>query len=631
MRGSAAFRASVAPGGALAGPWVKNELWRRARAVPSLDLQFADRKSLVDATTGANLVTFTRASSGTYVDSQGVIKTATTNLLTYSEQFDNAAWSVARCTISANTTTSPDGATTADTIVEDTTSNSHPVYRTVAGLANATAYTASVYIKASARSKARIALANTAFAANVYVDFDLTAVTATASNATGTIVAVGNGWYRCTATATTVAAASGDIYIQPLNAAGAASYLGTGVNALFIWGAQLEQSSTVGEYIPTTSTINSAPRFDHNPTTGESLGLLVEEQRTNSIRNNTMVGAVAGTPGTLPTNWVQSNNTGLAANVIGTGTENGINYIDLRINGTTTGTGQTNILFETNTGIAALTGQTWTFAPYIKVQAGSTANFTNIRLVIQENTSAGNGVAAGSLEMTIPNTPLGSYRPAFTRTLSGGATVAAILPYIQCNINTGLAIDITLRIGLPQLEQGAFATSVIPTTTATVTRSADVASISGSNFSSWYRQDEGTFAQEFAKSYAGNFSGYPHTGSASDGTTNNSIRLGYGTIGSQAVVPDVLVSGINQINYVQGVLSGVSFAKSALAVASNNIQFAFNGVAAAADTSCSLPTVNQFIFGRDGIAGGNPWTGYIKRLTYWPTRLPNSTLQSITT
>jgi hypothetical protein len=58
---------------------------------------------------------------------------------------------------------------------------------------------------------------------------------------------------------------------------------GDGTSGIYIWGAQLEQSTTVGEYIPTTSTINSAPRFDHNPTTGESLGLLVEEQRTNML------------------------------------------------------------------------------------------------------------------------------------------------------------------------------------------------------------------------------------------------------------------------------------------------------------------------------------------------------------
>ena len=79
MLGSAAFRTGIAPGGALAGPWVRDPLWTRARAVPSLDLRFADNKSLVDATTGASLVTFTRASTGTYVGADGLIKSATTN------------------------------------------------------------------------------------------------------------------------------------------------------------------------------------------------------------------------------------------------------------------------------------------------------------------------------------------------------------------------------------------------------------------------------------------------------------------------------------------------------------------------------------------------------------------------
>ena len=74
MPGSAVFRIGAAP-----GPWVRNPLWRNARAVPSLDLQFADNKSLVDGVTGQNPVTFTRASTGTYVGSDGLIKSATTN------------------------------------------------------------------------------------------------------------------------------------------------------------------------------------------------------------------------------------------------------------------------------------------------------------------------------------------------------------------------------------------------------------------------------------------------------------------------------------------------------------------------------------------------------------------------
>ena len=69
-----------------------DELWYKSNELPSLDLRFAEDKALVDATTGSNLVDFTRASSGTYVGSDGLIKRATTNLLLRSEEFDNAYW-----------------------------------------------------------------------------------------------------------------------------------------------------------------------------------------------------------------------------------------------------------------------------------------------------------------------------------------------------------------------------------------------------------------------------------------------------------------------------------------------------------------------------------------------------------
>jgi hypothetical protein len=84
-----------------------NQLWDLAGNRPSLDLPFADNKSLVDATTGANLVDFTRASSGTYVDSEGVIRTATTNLLLRSEEFDQSPWSTVNGTVTVTATASP--------------------------------------------------------------------------------------------------------------------------------------------------------------------------------------------------------------------------------------------------------------------------------------------------------------------------------------------------------------------------------------------------------------------------------------------------------------------------------------------------------------------------------------------
>jgi hypothetical protein len=79
-----------------------------------------------------------------------------------------------------------------------------------------------------------------------------------------------------------------------------------------------------------------------------------------------------------------------------------------------------------------------------------------------------------------------------------------------------------------QVEEGAFPTSYIPTTTAAATRSADVASITGSAFSSWYRQDEGTmFANATTNARHAGANTFPRIASLSDGTTSNRMDLLY--------------------------------------------------------------------------------------------------------
>jgi hypothetical protein len=622
----------------LAGPWVRNELWRRARAVPSLDLRFADNKSLVDATTGRNLITFTRASSGTYVDSQGVIRTATTNLLLRSEEF-GTTWSTVDASITPDTTTAPNGTVTADKLIENTVNATH---RTSQSVAIASPYTlsCSFYAKAGERSRVGIWFRGASSTNRTQVTFNLSTGltsellnTGLFSGGVASMTAVGDGWYRCSLSANCAAgetAAQVTFYLMNNTVTiSNATYIGDGASGLYLWGAQLEQSSTVGEYVPTTSTINSAPRFDHNPTTGESLGLLVEEQRTNSVTNNTMVGAVAGTPGTNPTGWVyataQSN--GLTISIAGAGVENGINYIDYRFNGTTVASPNACAIGIVNA--TAATAQTWTASTYWKLAAGTTAGTNAWQLGLIENTAGGTFVTGAFYSQTAPTSAaLITQRPTATRTLSGGGTVGMVTLPINIPVAGNTAIDFTLRIGLPQLEQGAFATSVIPTSTAAVTRSADVASITGTAFSSWYRQDEGTMYGDYigVSNISGGTRRLVEIGIS--GGTNDRIVVGYSATTLARML--VVVGGTSQADLTPVAQQG-STVKLAAAFAANDFQLATNSSLSSVDSVGSVPSVSALSLGADfpGAANTN-LNGTIRRLCFWPKRLPASSLAAIT-
>jgi len=236
-----------------------------------------------------------------------------------------------------------------------------------------------------------------------------------------------------------------------------------------------------------TTAATNVPRLDYNPSTLAARGLLIEEQRTNSIRNNTMQGAVAGTPGTNPTNWSIANNpNGLTKEIVGTGTTNGITWIDVRWSGTTTATGSTVVQPEGTTAITAATGQSWSASAWWAIVGGSTANITAVNQRVTGRSAAGSLLENTDTAVTLTATLT---RYAASRTMTNAST-ERVTNDIAFSYSSGVAIDITLRIGLPQLELGAFATSVIPTTTAAATRSADVASVN--TLSPWFNSVSGT-------------------------------------------------------------------------------------------------------------------------------------------
>ena len=377
-------------------------------------------------------------------------------------------------------------------------------------------------------------------------------------------------------------------------------------------------------------------RFDHNPTTLARLGLLIEEQRTNSIRNNTMQGAVAGTPGTAPTNWTGSTTiSGLAREIVGIGIEDGVDYIDVRFSGTTTAALNGAQLISpagfTNAASASV-GQTWTQSVFAYLISGSFTNVTQIAFDVVEINSVGTSVAAGGSFSILSNTsgPLKNNRLAGTRTLAN-ATVSIVGQRLILTASSGAAIDFTLRIGLPQLEQGAFATSVIPTTTAAATRNADVASMTGTNFSSWYSASEGTLYAEYSIPFDSSESIFPLVFTIDDGSNNNRISIQNRTIDDKA-------AGVARANATLQLecISSQTFSygttqKTIFGYALNNAALSLNGAAVTTDTSGTLPSnLNVARIGNNVGGYNNYLNGTIRKIAYWPVRLENAQLQALT-
>lgn len=224
-------------------------------------------------TAGAfNKFTYSRASSATFVGSNGLIQTALsniprihynpstlaklgylhegarTNLALRSEVFDNASWTKADSTIVADAAVAPDGTATADRLVETATTAAHVVYQPVA--VTAAAHTASFYLKAGERTWAYVRFA---IAAGQGAWFDLSngVVGTVEAGITATISNAGNGWYRCAVTITTTAA-SWFPQVNTATADNVSSFLGDITKGIYVWGAQVELGGAASSYIPTT-------------------------------------------------------------------------------------------------------------------------------------------------------------------------------------------------------------------------------------------------------------------------------------------------------------------------------------------------------------------------------------------
>lgn len=181
--------------------------------------------------------------------------TARTNLLTYSQDFSNAAW----LRLGANIVggyTAPDGSSTAQRIQEDSSTGTHWAYQSI--VTTTSTKTLSVFAKQSGTAR-QLAMRHSGGLGTVYSYFNLTngTVDQQGTGHTASIVALGNGWYRCSITFT-----DSTTLVVIGNAVGNNTiYTGNGGDGVLAWGAQLEDGGSAASYIPSTS--SSASRTDY--------------------------------------------------------------------------------------------------------------------------------------------------------------------------------------------------------------------------------------------------------------------------------------------------------------------------------------------------------------------------------
>ena len=393
----------------------------------------------------------------------------------------------------------------------------------------------------------------------------------------------------------------------------------------------------------------NAPRWDYNPSTLVLNGLLIEESRTNIIKNSMLIGAVPGTPGTDPTGWTAAPLAGLTKTIVGTGTEHGIAYVDYRYQGSVATSNQHIYACGGTTGTAfpAAGNQAYVSSLYLSFVAGSLSGLIAISLLMSPYDSGGVGLGTqGGPTFTIGSNyfptigdPLTKIRPTVVTYAATPATTAFVQPFYRISLATSVPIDFTVRIGAPQFEAcvaaGGYPTSYIPTTTGPITRQADNATMP---VSAWYNAAQGSLVGEYTPSNVPN--PLVRTNSAcgiSDNTAsnrlilrgqsgNNALPVVITSIGGTTVATPLSLPPItaNIPNKLGGSWSGSG---NTVVGVLNGSQGAFNNT--------GLPgagVLTTVMFGNDMPSSVNTYlNGWLRHVQYWPRALSVSELQSVTT
>ena len=643
---------------------------------PSLNLDFAKTKALDPR------ITFSRASTATFVGADGLIKTAASGaprfdhnpttgeslgLLVEEARANLATYSDTAYAGGSNTTPytaqAPNGTFTAVAFAPPADSNSggtHEKYligATTGTIAVGNTVTVYAKMKPGSALKFLILRLHTSGWINYY-NLETGEVTVSDSGMPGSMTSVGNGWWRCRLTNNTSAGAAGGVRTIVSTVPSIGNQ--TNGDPIYLWGLQNEAGSFPTSYIPTPATFtgraSTATFYDANgiiqtAASGAArsnaflpdsngvfrpVGLLLEAAGTNLLTYSEQFDNAAWVifeGGTVTANTATAPDSTTTADTLAyDGANSKISITRATIGSLTIGTVYSQSFFVKVAGGGARYIQVW-------CTNGPTSGYANFDL----NTSS---VTQSTANVTpfIQKLANGWHRIGF----SGATDVTNWQPRLSV-VDSGTAgrnsgysgTTASLHIWGAQLETSPFPTSYIPTvastvtraadtsTSATATRAADVASITGTNFSSWYNQSQGTvFSRSASFSYA-NASTLPTTAHFTDGTLNNYIRLNGAP--SYVIRNFTVTGGViqTQANINTAPVNNTPYS-IALGLSTNNTKLYADGNSGATINPYSAPAVNRLEIG-NWVAQGNTYlNGTISRLAYYPVRLPDAQLQALT-
>jgi hypothetical protein len=558
-----------------------------------------------------------RATSATRVDANGLVEIPRTNLALRSEEFDISPWStLGTITITPNATNSPSGNLTADLILgADSLSSVNQIISGTTGVV----YTNSFYIKNNNSTQSRLTIRNTITAVDCNINWS-GSILSSITNLTGTTTFqdAGNGWYRIISTYTAIEVPQRPRIIPTQ----------TTNQSVYVWGAQLEQGVSATEYIPTVASIrtkfagitqdggsaSNIPRLDY--TNGSCPSILVEPQRTNNFTFSEQFDDASWTKtnATITANSTVSPSGNLTADTI------------------TNDIGTTGSILKQIT--VANNSDTYNSSFFVKKQSGFLVfqfrylnGVTPVGCAIHFDKLTGaflNVSASFGFTGTPVNIKVESYGDyfRFSYSLANNSTGNTILRIeIQPHRGTSLG-NLSQTNGNAimwgaQLELGANATSYIPTTSATVTRNADI--ISKTGISSLIGQTEGTLYWEGISQFPTDILG-----------TNRSTANGiYITKGNDNLFRVFIYNSSNLITLNDTIIRN-SNTKIAISYKSGNTSLFVNGVKV--DTSLNSLTFNSSLdairLNDDYLIGKN--SNFTKSVLVYKTQLTDAQLELLT-